>query len=73
MLKDSHLPTKWWAEAWTFADYVENLLPMIHHLEEIPEEKWTRMRQDVGHLYIWGCIAYVYVLKEKGEKWKQIV
>jgi hypothetical protein len=29
MLNDSSLPKKWWAEAWAFADYVENLLPSV--------------------------------------------
>jgi hypothetical protein len=29
MLNDSSLPKKWWAEAWAFADYVENLLPLV--------------------------------------------
>jgi hypothetical protein len=66
MLKDSGLPIKWWAEAWAFMDYAENLLPLIHHLREIPEEKWTGIWQDIGHLRIWGCVAYVYVPKEHG-------
>jgi hypothetical protein len=50
MLKDSCLPTKWWAEAWAFADYVKNLLPSVCHPGEIPEERWTGVRQDVGHI-----------------------
>ena len=66
MLNDSHLPLKWWAEAWAFGDYVENLLLSVRHPGEIPEERWTRVRQDVGHLRVWGCVAYVYVPKEKG-------
>jgi hypothetical protein len=66
MLNDSSLPKKWWAEAWAFTDYVENLLPSVHHPGEIPEEKWTGIRQDVGHVRIWGCVAYVYIQKEKG-------
>jgi hypothetical protein len=66
MLNDSGLPKKWWAEAWAFADYVENLLLLVRHPGEIPEEKWTGVRQDVGHIRVWGCIAYVYIPKEKG-------
>ena len=66
MLKDSRLPTGWWAEAWAFADYVENLLPSVRHPGEIPEERWTGMRQDVGHIRVWGCVVYVYIPKEKG-------
>jgi hypothetical protein len=66
MLNDSRLPTKWWAEAWAFADYVENLLPSVRHPGQIPEERWTGTRQDVGHVRVWGCVAYVHIPKEKG-------
>jgi len=66
MLNDSCLPTKWWAEAWAFADYVENLLPSVHHPGKIPEEGWTGVRQDVEHIRVWGCVAYVHIPKEKG-------
>ena len=24
------------------------------------------VRQDVGHLQVWGCVAYVYIPKKKG-------
>jgi len=55
-----------WAEAWAFADHVENLLPSVHHPEVIPEEKWMGVKQDVGHICVWGCVAYVHIPKEKG-------
>jgi hypothetical protein len=66
MLNDSKLPTRWWAEAWAFADYVENLLPSVRHPGMIPEERWTGSKQDIGHICIWGCVAYVHIPKEKG-------
>jgi hypothetical protein len=66
MLNDSGLPKKWWAEAWAFTDYVENLLLLVWHPGGIPAEMWTGNRQDVGHIHVWGCVAYVYILKEKG-------
>src|ERR1700678_2761142 len=44
----------------------KNLLPSAHHPGVIPEEKYTRQKQDVGHIRVWGCIAYVYIPSEKG-------
>jgi hypothetical protein len=66
MILDSGMPLKWWAEAWNYLDTVENLLPSACHPGKIPEECWTGERQDVGHLRVWGCVAYVHIPKEKG-------
>jgi len=32
----------------------------------IPEEVWMGKRQDVGHIRVWGCVAYVHIPFEKG-------
>ena len=66
MLLDSGMSVKWWAEAWSYSEVVKNLLPSACHPETIPEEHWMGEKQDVGHLRVWGCVAYVYILKEKG-------
>lgn len=65
MMLDAQLSTKWWAEAWAFAEYVENRLPSARHPGMIPEEVWTNQKQDVGHIRVWGCIAYVHIPREK--------
>ena len=66
MLNDAELSAKWWAEAWAYSEMVENLLPSAHHPGVIPEEKYTGQKQDVGHIRVWGCIAYIYIPSEKG-------
>jgi hypothetical protein len=66
MLNDAELSAKWWAEAWAYSEMVENLLPSARHPGVIPEEKYTGQKQDVGHIRVWGCIAYVYIPSEKG-------
>jgi hypothetical protein len=66
MLNDGRMATKWWAEAWAYAEYIENRLPSSHHPGKIPEESWTGQKQDVGHIRVWGCMAYVHIPKEKG-------
>jgi hypothetical protein len=65
MLNDAKLPAKWWAEAWAYSEMVENLLPSTRHPGVIPEEKFTGQKQDVGHIRVWGCIAFVYIPSEK--------
>jgi Reverse transcriptase (RNA-dependent DNA polymerase)/gag-polypeptide of LTR copia-type/GAG-pre-integrase domain len=65
MLNDAKLSARWWAEAWAYSEMVENLLPSTRHPGVIPEEKFTGLKQDVGHIRVWGCIAFVYIPKEK--------
>ena len=67
MLNDANLSARWWAEAWAYSEMVENLLPSARHPGIIPEEKFTGKRQDVGHIRVWGCIAFVYIPSEKGQ------
>jgi hypothetical protein len=66
MILDSGLSAKWWAEAWSYSEVVENLLPSARHPGTIPEERWMGEKQDVGHLRVWGCVAYVHIPREKG-------
>ena len=56
MLNDAQLHAKWWAEGWAFSKTVENLLLTAQHPGIIPEEKFTGERQDVGHIWVWGCL-----------------
>ncbi|KAJ3791737.1 hypothetical protein GGU11DRAFT_761352 [Lentinula aff. detonsa] len=46
MITDAKLGAKWWCEAFAAAT----------HPGTIPEENWTKKRQDVGHLRVWGCV-----------------
>ncbi|PPR04698.1 LOW QUALITY PROTEIN: hypothetical protein CVT26_015022 [Gymnopilus dilepis] len=64
MLVDSGLPWNLWAEASkTFCD-VRNLLPSSRHPGVVPEEMWTGKRQDVSHLWPFGCVAYAKIAPE---------
>lgn len=42
------------------------LAASARHPGIIPEEKFTGERQDVGHIRVWGCVAYVHIPYEKG-------
>jgi hypothetical protein len=65
MLNDTKVSMRWWAEAWAYSEMVEYLLPSTRHPGVIPEEKFTGKEQDVGHICVCGCIAFVYILSEK--------
>ena len=67
MLVNSKLPKEFWAEAMAIAAYLKNLL-LTSLKERVPEELWTSKRQNVGHLVIFGCLAYVDISKEKRKK-----
>jgi hypothetical protein len=66
MVNDAPLAAKWWAEAWSFSETVENVLPSARHPGVTPEEKFTGERQDVGYIRVLGCVAYVHIPYEKG-------
>lgn len=70
MLANSKLPKEFWAEAIATAIYLKNFLP-TNSKEKVPEELWTSKRQDVGHLVVFGCLAYVKIPKEKRKKSQQ--
>lgn len=67
LLIDSELPIDIWAEAMETANYLRNRLPTKTrgHGEVIPEEKWSRSRQNLSHLCIFGSEVLVDIPKEK--------
>ena len=68
MLHDQGLPLLLWAEACNTVVYLQNrsLHRALGHLT--PEEAFSRKKPNVGHLRIFGCIAYYYIPKEKRTK-----
>ena len=68
MMCDQDLPTSLWAEAAGTAIYVQN---RCHHAildQKTPEEVFSGVKPDGGHLRIFGCTVYVHVPKEKRTK-----
>ena len=60
--------TEYWAEAITTAVYLCNLTPTRSIREGSPFEAWYRKRQNLAHLRVWGCVAYVRIPKETRRK-----
>ena len=48
------------------AVYVQNISPHKNLRNMTPEEAFTRVNPEVGHLRIFGCPVYIHVPKEKG-------
>ena len=65
MLSDSALPKKFWAEAVSTANYVLNRAPSTP-IGSTPYEMLNGNKPNVGHLKVFGCVAYMHIPKEKG-------
>ena len=65
MIHDQSLPMFLWAEASRTTVYVQNKCPHKIVKNMTPEEAFTGVKPEVGHLQIFGCPIYIYVPKEK--------
>ncbi|KAE8666438.1 Phospholipase D delta [Hibiscus syriacus] len=75
MIKGKQLPRNFWAEAVRCAVYLLNRCPTKSVKYMTPNEAWSGQKPGVGHLKIFGCIAYAHVpeqtrkkLDDRGEK-----
>ncbi|KAL8135853.1 hypothetical protein AgCh_010456 [Apium graveolens] len=76
MVKAKHLPRTFWAEAVQCAVYLLNRCPTKSVRNKTPNEAWSGSKPSVGHLRIFGYIAYAHIpdqkrkkLDDKGEKY----
>lgn len=68
MIKGKHLPRTFWAEAVECAVYLLNQCPTKSVRHKTPEEAWSGHKPRVGHLKIFGCIAYAHVPEQQRKK-----
>jgi len=68
MMFDQDLPNSLWAEATSTAVYIQNRCPRAILKERTPEEVFSGIKHEVGHLRIFGCFVYIHVPKEKKTK-----
>ncbi|KAL8107456.1 hypothetical protein AgCh_024022 [Apium graveolens] len=59
MLRTMQVPSEFWGEVAGHAVYVLNRLPTRALSEKTPYEAWTRTKPDIGHIKIFGCVAYM--------------
>jgi len=65
MLFEAKLPHSLWGEALTAQIHVWNHLPTSSLKSMTPYEAWLKRKPDVSHLRVWGCLAYVFIQKDK--------
>ena len=70
MLQDAMLPLRFWAEALGTAVYLRNRSPTTAVEGMTPFEAWTGRKPNVGHLRVFGCIAYAHVPKDERTKFE---
>ncbi|XP_074353008.1 uncharacterized protein LOC141692171 [Apium graveolens] len=68
MVKAKHIPRTFWAEAVLCAVYLLNRCPTKSVRNKTPNEAWSGSKPSVGHLRIFGCIAYAHVPDQKRKK-----
>ena len=68
MLNEKGLPNFYWAEAVATTVYIMNRTPIVAIHGVTLEERYTGRKQDISHLKIFGCIAYVHVPDELRSK-----
>lgn len=64
MLIDSKLPKQFWAEAANYAVYIKNRT-LSNLINTTPNEKFTKKKQNVKHLKIFGSLAYYWLAKSQ--------
>src|SRR5882762_2597585 len=65
MLSEANLPMQFWAEALLALMHVWNRCPTSALKGKTPYELWLKLKPDVSHLRVWGCLAYVHIQKDK--------
>ena len=65
MLYEAQLPPSLWGEALATQIHVWNRLPTSSLKGKTPFEAWFNRKPDISHLRVWGCLAYVFVQKDK--------
>ena len=68
MLSGTGLGQEFWVEAVETASYLVNRSPSSTLEDKTPHEVWTGKKPSLSHLRVFGCDAYVHVLKDKRTK-----
>ena len=64
LMAEKNMPHCYWTEAVSIAVYIMNRTPTAAVHDMTSEEKFCGQKPDLGHLKVFGCIAYVHVSDE---------
>ena len=65
MLNEAGLPMSFWFEATAAFIHVANMCSTSKTPNSTPYAEWHKEKPDIGHLRVWGCLAYVHIQKDK--------
>ena len=68
MLSHSKLPKTFWGEALLKAVHVLNLSPYVPLQSDTPERVWSGKDVFYGHLWVFGCKAFVHISMDERSK-----
>ncbi|KAJ0735425.1 putative RNA-directed DNA polymerase [Helianthus annuus] len=64
MIKTKHLSRSYWAEAVACATYLLNRASTKSVPNKTPQEVWSGNKPSIGHLRVFGCVAYAHIPKQ---------
>ena len=67
-MKAKHMPRTFWDKVVLCAVYLLNRCPTKSVRNKTPNGAWSGSKPSVGHLRIFGCIAYAHVPDQKRKK-----
>ena len=68
ILSHAKLPKSFWGEAMRLAVDLINLSPSVPLNDDIPQRVWTGKDVFYNHLRVFGCRAFVHVLRDERSK-----
>ena len=68
MLSEAGLSKAFWAECLAALVHVLDRCPTSAVQGATPYELWNKKKPNVGHLRVWGCVAYVHIQRDKRSK-----
>ena len=69
MLSHARLPDSYWAKTVATAVHVRNRLPTaVIKEDKTPHKCWYGRKPNIGHLKVFGCMAYAHTLDAQRQK-----
>lgn len=68
MLSVARLEKNFWAEAMMTVSYLINKSSTIALVYKTPKDVWSSKKPSLSHLRIFGCEAFVYILRQQRTK-----
>jgi hypothetical protein len=65
MIKITNMPNAFWAKAIQTACYLQNMSNSSSLDTITPHEVWIRIKPNVNHLQIFGCVTFSHTPDEK--------